>query len=118
MPKFTPYVIVALSLGALLLWSALDARLPLAVFWWYCGLSSLAFVIYGWDKLSAKRDWRRTPEKSLHLLAVTGGWPGALLGQQVFRHKTSKRSFQRAYWAMVALNCLGLIAMVWSQELV
>ncbi len=87
----------------------------MAVFWWYCGLSASALLVYGWDKFSAKRNWRRTPEKSLHMLSLAGGWPGALLGQQVFRHKTSKHSFQRVYWATVAINCLGLIALVWFQ---
>jgi len=113
MRKSLPYIVVALVLLGLLAWSRLDARLGPMVFWWYLGLSLLAFGIYGWDKLSARRSWRRIPEKSLHLLALFGGWPGALLGQQVFRHKTSKRSFQWAYWAIVALNCIGLVALVW-----
>ncbi|WP_147463771.1 DUF1294 domain-containing protein, partial [Pseudomonas amygdali] len=30
-----------------------------------------------------------------------GGWPGALLAQQVFRHKTRKVSFQIVFWLIV-----------------
>ena len=46
----------------------------------------------------------RIPERTLHLLAFLGGWPGALLGQRFFRHKTKKLSFLIAFWAVVALH--------------
>lgn len=49
----------------------------------------LTFFAYGGDKLRAKTAGaRRTPEKTLLGLAVIGGSLGALLGMQVFRHKT------------------------------
>lgn len=49
----------------------------------------LAFFAYGDDKRRAKiQGARRTPEKTLIGLAVIGGSLGALLGMQVFRHKT------------------------------
>jgi uncharacterized membrane protein YsdA (DUF1294 family) len=41
---------------------------------------------------------------ALQLCALLGGWPGALLAQQVFRHKSSKRSFQIKFWFMVIIN--------------
>jgi uncharacterized membrane protein YsdA (DUF1294 family) len=41
------------------------------------------------------------PERTLHLLALLGGWPGAILGQRHFRHKTRKVSFLFAFWAVV-----------------
>jgi uncharacterized membrane protein YsdA (DUF1294 family) len=40
----------------------------------------------------------------LHLLAFLGGWPGALLGQRQFRHKTKKVSFLIAFWVVVVLH--------------
>ena len=70
--------------------------------------SLVSFVMYGWDKMQAGRDGRRIPERTLQLTALLGGWPGAWIGQQVFRHKTRKRSFQIRYWAIVLLH-LGLI---------
>jgi len=33
-----------------------------------------------------------------------GGWPGALLAQQLFRHKTRKLSYQLLFWAIVLLH--------------
>ena len=57
-------------------------------------MSLTAFVTYGIDKRRARTDRRRVPEKTLHLIAFLGGWPGALAGQRVFRHKTQKLSFR------------------------
>jgi uncharacterized membrane protein YsdA (DUF1294 family) len=33
-----------------------------------------------------------------------GGWPGALIAQQQFRHKTVKASFQSVFWVTVFVN--------------
>ncbi|UOO82529.1 DUF1294 domain-containing protein [Uruburuella testudinis] len=46
----------------------------------------------------------RIAEKSLHVVALAGGWPGAQLGRLVFRHKTVKASFIHRFWLMAALN--------------
>ena len=74
-------------------------------------LSAIAFGCYWFDKRRAVRQGRRISERMLHLLALGGGWPGATLGQQVFRHKTQKRKFRLVYWVIVLLH-LGLIG--WS----
>ena len=37
----------------------------------------------------------------LHMLEALGGWPGALVGQRWFRHKTRKARFQGVFWAIV-----------------
>lgn len=76
----------------------------------YCFIVSvITFVVYWKDKNAAKKGGWRTPEKTLHLLAFAGGWPGALLAQKVFRHKTSKTSFQVIFWIMLILNCIGTV---------
>ena len=74
----------------------------------YAAMSLLAFLAYRHDKVAAERNHRRTPENTLHLLDLLGGWPGGLLAQQVFRHKSSKASFQFAFWITVLLNCAAL----------
>jgi uncharacterized membrane protein YsdA (DUF1294 family) len=42
----------------------------------------------------------------LHASELLGGWPGALVAQQVFRHKTRKLSYQSAFWLIVTLHLL------------
>ena len=80
----------------------------LALFGAYAVLSAISFVVYGADKLAAKHGRWRTPEATLHLLALAGGWPGALAAQRIFRHKISKQPFGIIFRCTVAVNCLGL----------
>lgn len=74
--------------------------------------SVAAFVAMGWDKYCATRRWRRIPESTLHGLELIGGWPGSLLAQRLFRHKTVKTKYQVAFWAAAVLN-VAIIAAVW-----
>lgn len=68
-------------------------------------LASLAcFGAYAVDKSAARSRSRRTPERTLLLLGLVGGWPGALLAQRMLRHKTAKTSFQVKFWLTVAAN--------------
>jgi len=75
----------------------------------YLAASVAAFVVYGLDMSAARTNARRMPETTLHILALMGGWPGALIGQRVFHHKSRKRSFQLVFWATVAANCAALV---------
>ncbi len=74
-------------------------------------VSVVTFVVYGFDKRQAANGGRRIPEQTLHLLALAGGWPGALVGQRLFRHKTQKLSFLVVFWLTVLLH-LSLVAAV------
>jgi uncharacterized membrane protein YsdA (DUF1294 family) len=68
-------------------------------------LASLAcFGAYAMDKSAARSRARRTPERTLLLLGLAGGWPGALLAQRMLRHKTAKTSFQVKFWLTVIAN--------------
>jgi uncharacterized membrane protein YsdA (DUF1294 family)/cold shock CspA family protein len=80
-------------------------RLPSAVPMSYMLASIAAFIAYKLDKSAARSGQWRTPERTLHLLGLMGGWPGALLAQKLLRHKSSKRSFQFVFWTTVVLNC-------------
>jgi uncharacterized membrane protein YsdA (DUF1294 family) len=99
---------IAVAVVALAWWSAARGSTPAAIPYALTIASVVAFVLYGLDKLAAKRGWQRVPEARLHLLEVLGGWPGALLAQQLFRHKSSKPAFQKTFWILVLLNCLVL----------
>lgn len=84
----------------------------------YLFSSTLAFFMYWWDKTSAKNGRWRTQESSLLFWGLIGGWPGALIAQQLFRHKTSKLEFQISFWISVLINCAGLwwISISYSPE--
>lgn len=86
--------------------------LPGAVLGASAVLSVLLFAIYGFDKSAAQRGAWRTAESSLHLGAIFGGWPGALVARHYFRHKTTKQPFRTIFWATVAINCIGLVCIV------
>lgn len=101
----TSYAFVALFFG-LMVFASLLGKLPSWVLAAYVVMSVITFVAYGMDKSASKKDSWRTPEKTLQLLGVFGGWPGGLLAQQTFRHKTTKRSFQWVFWGCVAVNSL------------
>lgn len=70
----------------------------------YGALSLVCFILYAIDKSAAVNGRWRTPESTLHLLALAGGWPGAILAQQWLRHKSSKLAFRIVFWCTVALN--------------
>lgn len=76
----------------------------------YLGLGLTTFVAYGLDKSAARTGAWRTAESTLHLLSLAGGWPGALLAQQLLRHKTSKQSFVVVFWFTVAINVAAFVA--------
>lgn len=67
----------------------------LTVLWilWAC-LNAFTFLMYGLDKLKAKRNKWRIPEKTLLLFTWLMGGVGAFLGMRTFRHKTKHISFQ------------------------
>lgn len=87
--------------GALSLWWRGGSIIALVA---YGAVSLLSFLLYWHDKRRAQEQGQRTPENVLHALELAGGWPGALLAQQLLRHKTRKLSYQVLFWLIVALH--------------
>ena len=54
----------------------------------------ISFSLYGLDKLKAKKGLWRIRESTLLLVAGLGGSLGALLGMEIFRHKTKHWKFK------------------------
>ena len=87
--------------------------MPLTVAGYYVALSILAFAMYAADKRAAQRGRWRTPENTLILVGLIGGWPGAVVAQQVLRHKTKKLSFRSKFWATVIANVIVFVLLAW-----
>lgn len=99
--------ILYLGLCALPLGGALQMLQGAKFVWPLAGyglISLISFFQYWGDKSRAAQGGWRTPENTLHAVELLGGWPGALLAQQVFRHKTRKVSYQAVFWGIVALH--------------
>jgi uncharacterized membrane protein YsdA (DUF1294 family)/cold shock CspA family protein len=97
--------IAAFAFLALVAASVFIGKLPALLLFAYLGMSALAFFAYYLDKQAARNHRWRTRESTLHLIGLAGGWPGALLAQGLFRHKSSKPSFQAAFRLTVIVNC-------------
>jgi uncharacterized membrane protein YsdA (DUF1294 family) len=70
----------------------------------YAGASVLCFVFYAIDKQAAIHGRGRISESMLLSLGLVGGWPGAIVAQQMLRHKTSKVTFRIRFWITVTAN--------------
>lgn len=93
--------------------AAAVGKLPLVVPAIYIVCSGGAYRSYRNDKKAALRKEWRTDEVELLTWGLFGGWPGALVAQHQFHHKTRKSDFQIAFWTTVVLNCLGLAIVAW-----
>jgi uncharacterized membrane protein YsdA (DUF1294 family) len=77
---------------------------------WFAAINAATFLAFAFDKWRAGQGGRRVSEFTLVLLAALGGWPGGLLGMNVFRHKTAKLSFKIKY----ALALIPFAAALWA----
>lgn len=74
------------------------------------GVASVAcFAGYGLDKRAANQKQWRVSETILLLIGLVGGWPGGIIGQETFRHKTQKKAFRTLFWMSVAINMAAFV---------
>ncbi|UWY29255.1 DUF1294 domain-containing protein [Flavobacterium sp. TR2] len=73
-------------------------------------INVLVFIFAGYDKSQARKNNRRVPEKTLFLMALTGGSPGLLTAMLLFKHKTSKTSFIVKFALILAIQTALIIA--------
>jgi uncharacterized membrane protein YsdA (DUF1294 family)/cold shock CspA family protein len=100
----TLFLITVTTLAAL-------GKLPWLVPVVYVVVSLLLFCLYAFDKSAAMNGRWRTSEDVLQGLAMLGGWPGALVAQRMFHHKSKKESFQIGFWGIVIFH-LTVLAMI------
>jgi uncharacterized membrane protein YsdA (DUF1294 family)/cold shock CspA family protein len=100
-------ILFAIGFIAVAGWSVSTYNMPIQILYLYLAASAVTFLVYAKDKRAARRNRWRTPESTLHTLALIGGWPGALIAQQVLRHKSRKNAFQFMFWTTVVFNCVA-----------
>ena len=105
LPRRTLGVLALLAIAL----AAYAGEIPSTVMLFYGAMSLIAFFAYGLDKSAARTRRWRTQESTLHLFELLGGWPGALIAQGSFHHKTRKLSFQITFWLIIAIN-IGVLA--------
>jgi uncharacterized membrane protein YsdA (DUF1294 family)/cold shock CspA family protein len=105
--------------GFIGLYLAIGLRWPVSPWFavFYTVVSLITFLVYARDKVAARTGRWRTKESTLHLLALAGGWPGAVLAQLLLHHKNRKASFQAVFWVTVVANA-GAFVLVSSPRFV
>lgn len=104
MSYFPILAFAAIYAAATLAWAV-----PMYVGLAYLIASVLCFAAYAMDKAAARSRAQRTPERTLLLLGLAGGWPGAVLAQQWLRHKSVKTSFRARFWVTVCVNLAAFV---------
>lgn len=88
----------------LLVFLNLSGGFSIVIFWLYFSMSIITFCFYALDKLASIKSKSRIQERTLFLLILACGWPGALLAQQLIRHKSVKIRFIRFSWYFIFIN--------------
>lgn len=71
------------------------------------GVNVITFMVYGIDKLKARKGKWRISEYTLLLLAIAGGSLGAWCGMKVWHHKTMHKKFRYGIPLIIAMQ-IGL----------
>ena len=77
-------------------------------------INAVGFLSMLLDKLKAKKNAWRIPERTLLLIAILGGSVGSLLGMQLVRHKTQHPKFTVGVPLILALQ---VVLAIWIKLL-
>lgn len=77
-------------------------------------MSVIAFAAFGLDKYKAMSNRWRIRERTLFLLALLGGGPGAFLGMKFFHHKTRHKEFSVGLPVIMAIQLL-ILGFIWEK---
>lgn len=96
-----------MNFSSISIWNILGALAAV-----YAIMSIVTYFMYWRDKRIALRNTKRlkqvdrVPERTLHILELFFGWPGAFIAQRTLRHKNKKRQYQLVFWPIVLLHIL------------
>jgi len=108
-------LLLILGFTAVIVAALFQQMLPYQIAPFYLIVSTFTFIAFGLDKSAARRGRWRTRESTLQLMALIGGWPGALLAQRWLRHKSKKTRFRITLWLMIVLNNIILLWLLSSK---
>ena len=102
-----PYVASTflLAIVFLSLFESLSVFVPAA----YLAMSLVMYANLAADKVAMIRGGKRASENALYILALAGGWPGALFSPQYRFHKSRKAAFRKRFLAAIAINLVALL---------
>ncbi|OUR73356.1 hypothetical protein A9Q77_05470 [Marinomonas sp. 42_23_T18] len=101
-------IILATVFLLILLFFNLTGTLSSVLLSLYLSMSLITFCVFAFDKRASIRAHPRVRERTLFSLILCCGWPGALLAQQLIRHKSVKIRFIRLSWSLIAFNLMLL----------
>lgn len=110
--EFSKSITLAIIFLALISTAIFLDKLPVATIIIYITVSLITYLTYAKDKSAAEHASWRTPENTLHILALLGGWPGAIIAQQKLRHKSRKQPFRFIFWVTALVNTSSLIWLI------
>lgn len=88
-------------------------QFPIAIWTFYALINIITFSAYAFDKSAARNGNWRIKEVHLHILSLFGGWWGALIAQQVIRHKSVKKPFLIMFSVTLLINICILTAFLY-----
>lgn len=82
--------------------------IPLPPYFWHLNVGTM--LLYGYDKCASEM-LKKYRARNIVLLALGafGGWIGAIFGQQLFRHKTRKLSYQLPFIATIVFHVIFVL---------
>ncbi|MFA0567841.1 DUF1294 domain-containing protein [Vibrio gallaecicus] len=82
---------------------------PAIMVLFYLLVSAVTFFVYAFDASANRNKTWRIDDTLFHALSLIGGWSGALLGQCIFNHKYSDKTFAVIFWCTAAMNFLFFV---------
>lgn len=79
-------------------------------------INVLTFVVYGVDKLKAKKHRRRISEATLLWMAALGGAMGAMLGMRMWHHKTLHLKFRYGVPALLLAQIAAIAVLFMNNQ--
>ena len=79
-------------------------------------INIITFMMYGIDKLKAKKGKWRISEATLLMMAIVGGSIGAWAGMQIWHHKTMHKKFRYGIPTIIIMQ-IALVVYLYTNNI-